>query len=119
MKRASTSLPVPDSPEISTVQSLAATRRARSASRRELSAMATISSADESDERWSSTEASASCSGLTSSNSVCDTALIRTDLYLPLQREQVLFQRRDRRDLPANPVEPVTPARVCRGNRNH
>ena len=30
MKRASTSLPVPDSPAISTVQSLAATRRARS-----------------------------------------------------------------------------------------
>src|SRR6185437_6873316 len=36
MNRASTSLPVPDSPTISTVQSLAATRRARSASRCEL-----------------------------------------------------------------------------------
>jgi hypothetical protein len=30
MKRASTSLPVPDSPEISTVQSVCATRRASS-----------------------------------------------------------------------------------------
>ena len=43
MKRASTSLPVPDSPAISTVQSLAATRRARSARRRELGAQATSS----------------------------------------------------------------------------
>ena len=43
MKRASTSLPVPDSPTISTVQSLAATRRASSARRCELGAQATSS----------------------------------------------------------------------------
>jgi hypothetical protein len=43
MNRASTSLPVPDSPTMSTVQSLVATRRARSASRRELGAQATSS----------------------------------------------------------------------------
>ncbi len=43
MKRASTSLPVPDSPTMSTVQSLPATRRARSASRREPGAHATSS----------------------------------------------------------------------------
>ncbi len=41
MKRASTSLPVPDSPTISTVQSLAATRRASSSRRCEIAAQAT------------------------------------------------------------------------------
>src|SRR6202021_2331335 len=43
MKRASTSLPVPDSPTISTVQSLAATRRASSARRCDAAAYATSS----------------------------------------------------------------------------
>src|SRR3954470_13829025 len=44
MRRASTSLPVPDSPTISTVQSLPATRRARSTIRREEASTATGSS---------------------------------------------------------------------------
>src|SRR3954470_15678209 len=44
MRRASTSLPVPDSPTISTVQSLPATRRARSTMRREEASTATGSS---------------------------------------------------------------------------
>src|SRR5690242_3023521 len=44
MRRASTSLPVPDSPTISTVQSLPATRRARSTIRRDDASTATGSS---------------------------------------------------------------------------
>src|SRR5262245_53900941 len=44
MRRASTSLPVPDSPTISTVQSVPATRRARSTIRREDASTATGSS---------------------------------------------------------------------------
>src|SRR5215213_2824522 len=45
MRRASTSLPVPDSPTISTEQSVAATRRARSMMRRDELSTATGSSA--------------------------------------------------------------------------
>src|SRR5690349_7279945 len=106
MKRGSTSLPVPDSPAISTVQSLEATRRARSARRRDVSAMATISSEAELDVPNGIATASSltARSVLTSSNSVCDTALIGTDLSLPLVKEQVLFQCRSGDDLPVNPV---------------
>src|SRR5918993_3014943 len=65
MKRANTSLPVPDSPAISTVQSLAATRRARSLRRRETSEKASMSSSDAAVTRDSPlvtrSEADASC----------------------------------------------------------
>src|SRR6188508_149351 len=107
MKRARTSLPVPLSPAMSTVQSLAATRRASAARRRDGSAHATKST-ESCEARLEAGVTDASLGDGGSSrliSSICAFAFIATE------KEQVLFHHSSNPHLPFDPVELITGGR--------